>query len=790
MSALDEFDSIVATVKPAAANQTAAPRKSKGPAVDAFDDVVAAVKAAPTPVPRNPDDEPGRVMSTLAGVNNAINRTAGGIMQLGGKGLKAVGDLTNSPTISKLGDDAQENARAGLAKAEAANAPYAEAHPNFNTAGELAGDTAIGIAAPVGKTVSTLGKSANIVNRMIHGAVSGAVGAGVQAVDGPDADFWAEKAKQVGVGAVAGGAGSPIGEAVGKVAGAGLDVLKQGYRKLTGKAATAAEEAVTAGEAQAAADAASAAGKKPAATPESGAPTAANGRVEPRVPDATAPSSSRELVVVPANASPDLKIAIRQAAAEGRPLNPEAIARHIDAERFGIKLTQGQASRDANVFSIERNMRTENTMQPRFAEQEKQLIDALDGIRGDAAPGSISTGRESAGEHIIESLKEVQAKRADEIKAAYQKLADANGGDLPMDGPAFVARATENLHKDMSGAFVPAEFQTIMREIGDGSRPMTFENFENLRTKLASAMRATKDGNVEHALGVVRSALEDMPLAPELEAGAARAIGNGNAGATQLQHVKELADQARKLAREEFMRADPKRGGSAAYKAVADETAAPTDFVAKYLVRERHPEKLAQLAEHLKDDPLALQEIKAGVLHHLQQESTNHAGLFHAEKYNRAVRELGKSIDVIYSPAEAEQIRALGRVATTIKSAPAASHVNYSNTEVARLQHSGDALKEGSRAADLVAGTLNAVVPKMNLGTLVTGGYRGLDQMTQKAAERAAARESLRPGAGVGGHTPRQAKGESDVARKAGAVSLSSFATTNIGKDQRKKNED
>ena len=50
-----------------------------------------------------------------------------------------------------------------------------------------------------------------------------------------------------------------------------------------------------------------------------------------------------------------------------------------------------------------------------------------------------------------------------------------------------------------------------------GVMAKAFENFESMRTNLARIARSNADGNVKAAAGVIRSALEDIPLRPGAE---------------------------------------------------------------------------------------------------------------------------------------------------------------------------------------------------------------------------------------------------------------------------------
>lgn len=87
----------------------------------------------------------------------------------------------------------------------------------------------------------------------------------------------------------------------------------------------------------------------------------------------------------------------------------------------------------------------------------------------------------------------------------------------------------------------------------------------------------------------------------------------------------------------------------------------------------------------LGDNPEAIQTVRDQVLGHLKEKALNGAadevGKFSQSKYNGALKMLGSSkLEMLFTPEEINQLRALGRVASYEQFQPVGAAVNNSNT--------------------------------------------------------------------------------------------------------------
>ena len=426
------------------------------------------------------------------------------------------------------------------------------------------------------------------------------------------------------------------------------------------------------------------------------------------------PSAAPQQPTVPA-----VRQAVAKAESQGRTVNPDALARQ---ERAGslpvpIDLTRGQALQDPALISMERNLRSRNpALVERYGAQNRALQANVDQVRTTVAPDIVIESPTAAGQALVERMAARQAERAAETSAAYQALRDANAGALPLDGATFAAEGGRGLEANMSGAFLPASVQSIVEQFASGKRAMTFENFENLRTILASEARRAQrsgDGNAAAAIRTVRDTLENMPISSEVA------------------EVKALADRARSLARAEFAREEAMAG----YGEVAAGSATADTFVQRHFINRRDTKAVAREFADL--DAESQQIVRASVIDHLQRQGTDASRNFNSSGYNRALNALGTRLDAIFPPEQAAQLRAIGQVARDIDAQPKGAWVNNSNTSVAELAREGLA-SSAEAAANAKTGGIG--------GTIMRGKLSDMLNKRRTARENEAI---LGPGAGI-----------------------------------------
>jgi len=454
------------------------------------------------------------------------------------------------------------------------------------------------------------------------------------------------------------------------------------------------------------------------------APAVVEGQPSTGMVSAGAAAAPNEAIISQALsvATPELRESIKNIPVNN--VNVPTLQRHIEADSLPIpvRLTEGQATGDIVKLSNEQNRRGQDpALAQRFNEQNNQLVENLGAIRETAAPDVYGTKTIENSQSIIDAYKRIDDARNTDIRTAYKALEDANGGQFPVDGKTLATNAETMLRKKLKTEFLPSSIKAQLDRFKAGEQ-MTFEQFEALRTNLASEIRKAEraeDGNAAMASSLVRKALEDLPM-PE---GAAA-------------NLKAIADNARNLAKQRFdmLRKDP------AYKAAVDNTVPADNFINKFVINGVN-KNIKTMADHLGRNSEAHQHMAAGTINWLKDKAgiVDETGNFSQAGYNKALKHLDdvNNLNEIFTPESASQLKTLGNVARYTQAQPRGAFVNNSNTLVGALaerakQLSGKVVEQG----------LNIAVPYVQLGT-------SLMEMRARRASAAESKKALEVGAGT-----------------------------------------
>jgi len=449
----------------------------------------------------------------------------------------------------------------------------------------------------------------------------------------------------------------------------------------------------------------------PTPTPQSGMVSAGAAVV----PDATTIKQALSV------ATPELQQALSSIPPEK--VNIPTLQRHIEADSLPVpvRLTEGQATGDIVKLSREQNRRGQDpSLAQRFNEQNGQLVENLGMIREKAAPDVYGSKTIENSQGIIEAYKSMDAAKTTDISKAYKALEDANGGQFPVDGKALANNAEAMLGKKLKTEFLPPSIKSQLERFK--TEPMTFEQFEAMRTNLAAEIRKaerTGDGNAAQASSIVRQALEDLPM-------------QGSAAAA----LKPLADSARSLAKQRFdmLKKDP------AYKAAVDDIVPADKFIDKFVINGVN-KNINTMVQNLGKDSPAHQHMAAGTVNWLKDKAgiIDETGNFSQAGYNKALKKLDdvKNLQEIFNPEAASQLKTLGNVARYTQAQPRGAFVNNSNTLVGAMAEKAAGLTKAG-----VEKGLNVAVPGLQLGTTV------MEMRARRAAE-AETRKALETGAGT-----------------------------------------
>jgi len=327
-----------------------------------------------------------------------------------------------------------------------------------------------------------------------------------------------------------------------------------------------------------------------------------------------------------------------------------------------VELTIGQALQDPVLISRELNERGfKEQHAQRFNEQNKALQENANIIKQNVAPNVLTTDYVADAQNLIDSVKSIKDQNVLRTQEAYKQLEDAAGGKFPLDAKKFGQNALNELSKKEDIEFLPETFKTRIQNYANGKKEMNFDQFENLRSQLFKATKGNQDGNVVHALNLVRNELENLPMT-EVDA-----------------NIKALADNARKTAKADF---DLEKSNPL-YSKVLNESADSKDFIQNFVIRSKNADFVKSM-DLLKNDPTALEHLRSGTMDYIIRESTDASGNFNTAKFQKHIENLNvnKKLDALFGE-HSKQLQDLADVSKIVEARPRGSFVNESNSTTA-----------------------------------------------------------------------------------------------------------
>lgn len=387
---------------------------------------------------------------------------------------------------------------------------------------------------------------------------------------------------------------------------------------------------------------------------------------------------------LPSNVRNSIRNDVADALKTGGNLSTDAVRRLADyrlvgatPSKAGLTLDPAVVTQQKNLAKLGANSNDRAAQQLAMLENQNnaKLIDNLNSLG--AAKGVES---ENAGNLLSGYLSKVANENKAKISGLYSAARDSSGRAAPLDPSHFTQKLGDNLNQANLEAFLPAEIRGMVNGFASGKVPLNINTAEQFKTIVGNAQRATQDGNVRTALGLVRQSLDDTPLLGQMP----KAGGNQLAvqGQTQPQLGQEAIDAFNKArsANRQFMQQVEE---TPALKAAMD-GATDKGFFEKFVLR-GDSKQLESTLKTLGGNQEAVQTIRDNVLAHLKEKAVSGAadevGKFSQSAYNKALMNLGSNkLKMLFSTEEIAQLKAVGRVASYEQFQPAGAAVNNSNT--------------------------------------------------------------------------------------------------------------
>lgn len=461
--------------------------------------------------------------------------------------------------------------------------------------------------------------------------------------------------------------------------------------------------------------------------------------------------------------SPELQTAV----ANAKNLNREALERQRNAETLPqpdgtgpLRLRAGQATRDDQQISDEKNLRadpdTQGILSDSIDDQNEKLGSSMGEIRRRATPDIVQRSNAEHGQAAIDAIKTQDNASVLDVRSKYKALADANGGNLPMDTSTVLG----GIRSQLSDGFLTKtarenpDISEILEQLESG-RPMSFEQFENARTNLADVQRGK--GSAARAAAIVRNQLENMPL-------------SGDAA-----KLKGLADTARAAARSRFETIEQ----NPAYEAAINDNVPKTQnglhaigapspladsFMDRYFLGNSQNASRAYIGRTqgvMANNPDFSSAVEAASLNRLRDAAgldIYNNGNFRHAGYRNARAALDNKADVLMSPQSADFTSQLQQASDDVGYEGKSSSVNRSNTALT-LQRFGAQYPDtpgiagtladyGTDIAAAHAGPVGYAVKKIGSAMVKNARDRRAIEAT-KAAKLKFAQSATAPGAGI-----------------------------------------
>ena len=433
------------------------------------------------------------------------------------------------------------------------------------------------------------------------------------------------------------------------------------------------------------------------------------------------------------NIGADVKRQLREDAKKailsGESLDPAALRRLTDFRNIGATPLLGDITQDPNTLTQQRNLSKQIANTKGFIGSDipnvenanaRQVLSTLEGSTSSPLD-AYGTGR-----GIIDRVQATDAAKRATEKGLYEAAKDSSGRTLPIDRGAFLNEAFGNLARENKMAFLPENVSKFLETLGKGSVRVNGQDFpvpfdvntiDQLKTTLATASRATQDGNAKMAIKAVRDALENVQprmqdfngaqLATQAQAAAMRA---GDPAAASM----AAFDSARSFARE-------RRGWQESAKFIQDalDGAEPDKFVKKHIINADVAD-LAKLRNEIgaaggvsqsravgpvvpgakaPEGPNLLEGVRKQIVQHILEKgrADSDTTKFSSAGMNDALKAIGdRKLELFFSPQEIQQIKSAVNVGRYMQSQPIGSAVNNSNTAGALLGRMSSILDRAS----------------------------------------------------------------------------------------------
>lgn len=419
-----------------------------------------------------------------------------------------------------------------------------------------------------------------------------------------------------------------------------------------------------------------------------------------------------ELAELPPQARADL---ITEAQAQIRrtgALNAEQIARKANLLAQGVKPTKAMVTRDPADWTLERNLqKLAQSPDEELSRVGRELTDVYQA--NDAAltqrllgmtEGLPQRTQEAHGLAVMRSLDELAKSSQEDVSKLYAAVRQAKGDQLASDARSL-AQTLDDLRDNTYAEKLVSSVTNRLKRFG------MIDKDGNLTTKTLTVNQAEE---LRKFVNTLPNDFGKRDIIKAIDADVLSGFGEdafGGARAAASQRFATLANPATQRALNTLGELSQGKTAQSFIKSQVID-AADQDVASLLSTLQKLPQDQSQAA---------INEIRAGVLQHLQDKAINpNSNRFSGAALNRAIKEIGEEkLLRIFGVSQYQQLRNLARAGIDATFDPAYSAVNYSGTAPMLLS-----LMRRAR------GTIGVPLP-------------GVNEVAERGLERMAARSQL-----------------------------------------------
>jgi len=392
-----------------------------------------------------------------------------------------------------------------------------------------------------------------------------------------------------------------------------------------------------------------------------------NAQIDQAIESAVSQNGMR-LEQIPRNVLNQLRQDVRNALKTGR-LDEAAAKRLADYRLVGATPTAGNVSLDPVQITRERNLakmgaNTDDTSLQQLAQVRNQNNAKL--IEGVNNLGASQGDNVSGAQKVMDALEGKLSARKGMEDALWRGARNTGGRDVQLSPSNFAQRANDLLDEAMVGGKLPADVRSNLNKIATGEIPLTVSVSQQFKTAMAALQRNSSDPAEKYAIGLVRKALDEVPIAP----------GQGAAANAAFERARTFSRGWRTIV-----------DNTPALKAVS-EGVEPDKFVETFITGngpKANISDLWSLRQQLQKEPEAFMAVRQAIARNLKNKALSGAsdevGVFSQSRFNKALNAIGdRKLGMFFTKQEVAQLKAIGRVASYEQVQPAGSAVNNSNT--------------------------------------------------------------------------------------------------------------